>query len=47
MCDRFLPYPFQNNIQYLPKEIVYECLMGLIEAQKQELDLRGSRTSRS
>src|SRR3954462_2612227 len=39
MCDRFLPYPFQNNIKYLPKEIVYECLMGLIEAQKQELDL--------
>ena len=39
MCDRFLPYPFQNNIKYLPKEIVYECLMGVIEAQKQELDL--------
>jgi protoporphyrinogen oxidase len=39
MCERFLPYPFQNNIKYLPKEIVYECLIGLIEAQKQELDL--------
>jgi protoporphyrinogen oxidase len=39
MCDRFLPYPFQNNIKYLPKEVVYECLMGLIEAQKQPLDL--------
>ncbi|MFL5606394.1 MAG: protoporphyrinogen/coproporphyrinogen oxidase, partial [Gemmatimonadaceae bacterium] len=39
MCERFLPYPFQNNIKYLPKEIVYECLMGLIEAQKQPLDL--------
>jgi protoporphyrinogen oxidase len=39
MCDRFLPYPFQNNIKYLPKEVVYECLMGVIEAQKQELDL--------
>src|SRR3954469_15648572 len=39
MCDRFLPYPFQNNIKYLPREIVLECLMGLIEAQKQEFDL--------
>lgn len=39
MCDRFLPYPFQNNIKYLPKEIVLECLMGLIEAQKQPLDV--------
>src|SRR4051812_25204449 len=39
MCNRFLPYPFQNNIKYLPKEVIYECLMGLIEAQKQPLDL--------
>src|SRR3954464_14407352 len=39
MCNRFLPYPFQNNIKYLPREIVLECLMGLIEAQKQEFDL--------
>jgi protoporphyrinogen oxidase len=39
MCDRFLPYPFQNNIKYLPKEVVLECLMGLIEAQKQPFDL--------
>ena len=40
MCDRFLPYPFQNNIKYLPKEIVLECLLGLIEAQKQDFDLK-------
>src|SRR5687767_6868872 len=39
MCDRFLPYPFQNNIKYLPKEIVLECLMGLIDAQRQPFDL--------
>ena len=39
MCDRFLPYPFQNNIKYLPKEVVLECLLGLIEAQKQPLDV--------
>ena len=37
--DRFIPYPFQNNIKYLSKETVFECLMGLIEAQKQPLDL--------
>ena len=39
MCDRFLPYPFQNNIKYLPREIVLECLLGIIEAQKQPLDV--------
>jgi protoporphyrinogen oxidase len=39
MCDRFLPYPFQNNIKYLPPEVVLECLIGLIEAQKQPFDL--------
>jgi UDP-galactopyranose mutase len=39
MFDRFLPYPFQNNIKYLPKEVVLECLLGIIEAQRQPLDL--------
>ena len=39
MEDRFLPYPFQNNIKYLSKETVFECLMGIVEAQKQPLDL--------
>jgi protoporphyrinogen oxidase len=39
MCDRFLPYPFQNNIRYLPREVVYECLLGVIEAQRQPIDL--------
>ena len=39
MCERFLPYPFQNNIKYLPKEVVLECLLGLVEAQKQPLDV--------
>lgn len=38
MCGRFLPYPFQNNIRHLPKEVVLECLLGLIEAQKQPVD---------
>ena len=30
--DRWVPYPFQNNLRYLPPEEAYECIMGLIEA---------------
>lgn len=33
MMDRWVPYPFQNNIRYLPAEAAYECLSGLIRAQ--------------
>jgi protoporphyrinogen oxidase len=33
MFDRWVPYPFQNNIRHLPQEVTYECLAGLIEAQ--------------
>ncbi|HEY0972427.1 MAG TPA: FAD-dependent oxidoreductase [Gemmatimonadales bacterium] len=39
MFDRFLPYPFQNNIRHLPREVVLECLLGLIEAQRQPMEL--------
>ena len=28
----FIPYPFQNNIGFLPSEALLECLEGLIEA---------------
>jgi protoporphyrinogen oxidase len=28
----WVPYPFQNNLRYLPSEVVVECLLGLIEA---------------
>jgi protoporphyrinogen oxidase len=34
MEDRFIPYPFQNNIKDLEPGTVLECLMGLIEAQR-------------
>ncbi len=34
MMDSFIPYPFQNNIRHLPRPIVLECLMGLINAQQ-------------
>ncbi len=33
MFDRWVPYPFQNNIRYLPKQAAFECLSGLIKAQ--------------
>ncbi len=33
MCDTWVPYPFQNNVRYLPKQVAYECLSGLIKAQ--------------
>ena len=39
MFNRWLPYPFQNNIKYLPKQVILECIMGVIEAQKQPLDM--------
>ena len=33
MFDSWVPYPFQNNIRHLPKEVTYECLSGLVKAQ--------------
>jgi protoporphyrinogen oxidase len=35
MMDTWVPYPFQNNIRYLPPQECYECMAGLIEAQTQ------------
>lgn len=31
---RFVPYPFQNNIHRLPRDVFLECIMGIIEAQR-------------
>jgi len=33
LMDRWVPYPFQNNVRYLPPEVTLECLEGLIKAQ--------------
>jgi protoporphyrinogen oxidase len=33
ILGRWVPYPFQNNIRYLPPAEAYECLSGLIKAQ--------------
>jgi protoporphyrinogen oxidase len=32
--ERFVPYPFQNNIRYLPDREMRECLSGLIDARR-------------
>ena len=34
MMDRFLPYPFQNNIKDLPPQAVLKCVLGVLRAQK-------------
>ena len=39
MCGRFVPYPLQNNIRNLPKEVVLECVLGLVDAQRTPLEL--------
>jgi protoporphyrinogen oxidase len=36
MEDRFIAYPFQNNIRSLEPQTVFECVTGLIEAQRTE-----------
>ena len=33
MCDRWIPYPLQNNIRHLPAEVLLECLDGLVDVQ--------------
>lgn len=37
ILDRWIPYPFQNNIRHLPQDILKECLEGLIEAESRKL----------
>jgi len=32
--DRFVPYPFQNNIHHLPSTEMLECLEGVIKAKE-------------
>ena len=32
--NRFIPYPFQNNIRDLEPQTVFDCVMGLIETQR-------------
>jgi protoporphyrinogen oxidase len=36
MCDRWIPYPLQNNIRHLPDDVLLECLHGLVDAQRED-----------
>ncbi|MBF0241422.1 MAG: FAD-dependent oxidoreductase [Desulfamplus sp.] len=38
MENRFIPYPIQNNIHRLPKEVFNECLHGLLDSQLTNLN---------
>lgn len=31
LYDRFVPYPFQNNLRYLPPAAQWDCLVGLLK----------------
>src|ERR1041385_3399921 len=31
LLDTWVPYPFQNNLRYLPQDALLECLLGLTE----------------
>lgn len=33
--DTFVPYPFQNNLRYLPREVMWDCVRGLIHLLKE------------
>ncbi len=35
--DRFVPYPFQNNIHRLPPDVYKECIAGLYDLQSNKL----------
>jgi protoporphyrinogen oxidase len=30
LLNRFIPYPFQNNLRYLPKKVLWDCVQGLL-----------------
>src|SRR5262249_19370911 len=38
--DRFVPYPFQNNIHRLPESVFKECFTGIVRAQQSRLPKR-------
>ena len=42
MCDRFIPYPLQNNIHLLPRDQFQRCVCGLIDSMKRGTVAMGS-----
>lgn len=47
MMNRWVPYPFQNNVRYLPPEIAFECIAGLIKAQHGKGRVPSAREARN
>lgn len=37
MAKTWIPYPFQNNIRHLPKDLIWECVQGLLQERSSEL----------
>lgn len=37
LLESWIPYPFQNNIRYLPPNLIMKCLEGLLEARDKKL----------
>ncbi|WP_320171939.1 FAD-dependent oxidoreductase [Maridesulfovibrio sp.] len=35
-CSTWVPYPFQNNIRYLPNQQRWECVRGLLPGERSE-----------
>ena len=44
--DTYLPYPFQANTYGLPENVVYECVMGFVEAHMRKRGSAGSSNFR-
>ncbi len=42
MMNTWVPYPFQNNLRYLPEEDARACVEGLIEAQTNSAGAEGA-----
>ncbi|MEX2217301.1 MAG: FAD-dependent oxidoreductase [Phycisphaerales bacterium] len=45
ILGRWVPYPFQNNIRYLPREAALECLAGLVRAQSSQSAVGGPQAA--
>ena len=44
--DSWIPYPFQSNLRYLPKEVQVSCLVGAAKGRVQRRRTRGGQFSR-
>jgi len=36
IMNRWVPYPFQNNIRYLPKNKIIQCILGLLQTKSRK-----------